>query len=153
MAANTVDTGGRWAIEEACASGTPWAVSPEVSVRGRVFARPAISSVKKMPIDSDMPEFWNVDRMPDAAPRWCAGTLDMMAEVFGEANRPEPIPLPKMRIANTGYGKSIGSIIRPRKHAAATTSPAVAKGRAPYRSESVPDSGPAMRKPAVSGSM
>ena len=35
-------------------------------------ARPAIISEKKMPMDSDMPEFWNVARMPEAAPR-CAG--------------------------------------------------------------------------------
>src|SRR5215469_10763914 len=138
MAANTVDTGGRWAIEEACASGTPWAVSPEVSVRGRVLARPAIISEKKMPIDSDMPEFWNVDRMPDAAPRWWAGTLDMMAEVFGEVNRPEPTPLPKMSRAKTGYGKSMGSSVRPTKHAAATSNPAVANGRAPNLSDSTP---------------
>src|ERR1700758_3033562 len=95
MAANTGDTGGRGAIEVAVAGGRPGAVRPAVSVCGSVLARPAISSEKKMPMDSDMPEFWKVDRMPDAAPRWCAGTLDMMAEVFGEANRPEPIPLPK----------------------------------------------------------
>ena len=71
-------------------------------------ASPAIMSEKKMPIDRDMPEFWNVDRMPEAAPRWRAGTLLMIAEVFGEANRPEPIPLQKMISANTQYGKSTG---------------------------------------------
>ena len=69
MAANTVETGGRWAIDAAVASGTPWAVRPEVSAFGSVLARPAISSEKKMPMDSDMPEFWKVDRMPEAAPR------------------------------------------------------------------------------------
>ena len=68
---------------------------------GSVLARPAISSEKKMPIDSDMPEFWKVERMPEAAPRSWAGTLDMIAAVFGEANRPEPTPLPKMSSANT----------------------------------------------------
>ncbi len=31
--------------------------------------------------------------------------------------------------------------------------PPVAKGRAPKRSESIPEVGPAMRKPAVNGSM
>ena len=59
-----------------------------------------------MPIDRDMPEFWNVDRMPDAAPRSRAGTLLMIAEVLGEANRPLPTPLPKMISANAQYGKS-----------------------------------------------
>jgi len=47
-------------------------------------------------MDSDIPEFWNVDRMPDAAPRYLAGTLLMMADVLGDANRPEPSPLHKM---------------------------------------------------------
>ena len=64
-----METGGRWAIEFAVARGTPWAVRPALSVFGSVLARPAIISEKKMPMDSDMPEFWNVDRMPDAAPR------------------------------------------------------------------------------------
>src|SRR5215472_7463561 len=153
MAEKMVETGGRWAIEFAAAAGTPCAVSPGASVRGSVLARPAIISEKKMPMDSDMPEFWKVDRMPDAAPRWWAGTLDMMAEVLGEANRPEPIPLPKMSSANAQYGNTIGSSISPVKQAPATSRPAVANGRAPYRSLSVPDSGPAMRNPAVSGSM
>src|SRR6202042_3853102 len=101
MAANTVDTGGRCAIWLAIPAGTPWAVSPGPRDFGSVLARPAIISEKKMPIDSDMPEFWNVDRMPEAAPRSPAGTLLMIAEVFGEANRPEPSPLQKMISANT----------------------------------------------------
>src|ERR1700756_5615371 len=100
MAANTVETGGRGAIELAGASGTPWAVRPAVSVFGSVLARPAIISEKKMPMDSDMPEFWKVDRMPDAAPRLGAGTEEMIEAVLGAANRPEPIPLPKMSNAN-----------------------------------------------------
>src|ERR1700722_14819697 len=100
MAEKTVETGGRCAIVSACFSGTPCAVRPAVSVFGSVLARPAISSEKKMPMDSDMPEFWKVDRMPDAAPRGGGGAEDMVAAVFGEANRPEPIPLPKISSAN-----------------------------------------------------
>src|ERR1700740_2863710 len=129
MAANTVETGGRWAIDVAVATGTPCAVSPEVSAFGSVLARPAIISEKKMPMDSDMPEFWKVDRMPDAAPRSLAGTEDMIAAVLGAATRPEPIPLPKMSSANTQYEKSMGSIISPAKQQAATSRPAVANGR------------------------
>jgi hypothetical protein len=106
-----------------------------------------------MPMDSDMPEFWKVDRMPDAAPRCRAGTEDMIAAVFGAANRPEPIPLPKISSANTQYEKSIGSAISPAKQQAATSSPAVANGRAPNRSDSLPEIGPEMRNPAVSGSI
>ena len=48
-----------------------------------------------------MPEFWKVDRMPEAAPRWWAGTLLMIADVFGEANSPDPTPLRKISVAKT----------------------------------------------------
>src|ERR1700723_564763 len=98
-----------------------------------------------MPIDSDMPEFWKVARMPEAEPRWLAGTELMMAEVFGEANRPEPTPLPKISRPNAQYGNTIGSSIRPVKHKAARASPEVANGRGPYRSDSQPETGPAIR--------
>src|SRR5579875_311428 len=146
-------TGGRWLTRAATGAGTPWAVSPPASVLGRVEARPAIISEKKMPMDRDMPEFWNVDRMPDAAPRCPAGTALMIAEVFGEANSPEPIPLPKISSANSQYGKFTGSSISPVKQHAASSRPAVANGRGPYRSDSAPETGPATRKPAVSGIM
>ena len=88
-------TGGRWLTCVATWSGTPWARSPAVSARGSVAASPAIISEKKIPIDSDMPEFWKVERIPEATPRSSAGTLLMMAEVLGEANSPEPMPLSK----------------------------------------------------------
>ena len=48
-----------------------------------------------------MPAFWKVARMPEAAPRWSAGTLAMTAEVFGAANRPRPMPLRKISAANS----------------------------------------------------
>ena len=38
-------------------------------------------------------EFWKVERMPEAAPRWRAGTLPMTADELGAPNRPTPIPL------------------------------------------------------------
>ena len=84
-----------------------------------------------MPMDSDMPEFWNVDRMPEAEPRWSAGTLLMMAAVLGAANRPEPTPLKKMIVPNSQYGKSTGSSMSPVNAAAATSSPPVANSRCP----------------------
>src|SRR5437868_3154736 len=105
------------------AAGTPCARRPALSVRGSVPERPAIISEKKMPIDSDMPEFWNVERMPDAAPRYLAGTLLMIAEVFGEANRPEPRPLQKMISANSPYENATGSVSRPAKADAEISSP------------------------------
>ena len=91
-------TGGRCATLDAMSRGTPWLCSPAVSVRGSVLARPATISEKKMPMDSDMPEFWNVDRIPEAEPRRYAGTLLMIADVFGEANSPDPTPLRKIRV-------------------------------------------------------
>jgi len=94
-------TGGSLAACAAIACGTPCARSPLARVRGSVAASPAIMSEKKMPIDSDMPEFWKVERMPEAAPRSLAGTLLMIADVLGDANSPDPSPLPKMISANT----------------------------------------------------
>ena len=44
-------------------------------------------------IDSAVPEFWKVERIPDAAPRWRAGTLLMTEAEFGALNMPTPIPL------------------------------------------------------------
>jgi hypothetical protein len=71
-----------------------------LSVSGSVDASPAIISEKNSPMDSEKPEFWNVARMPDAAPRWCAGTLFMIAVVFGAENSPDPMPLSTSRPAN-----------------------------------------------------
>src|SRR5215831_10288381 len=152
-AANTVLTGGRWLTCAATVAGTPWARSPALSVLGSVAASPAIISEKKIPIDRDMPEFWNVERMPEATPRWRAGTLLMIAEVLGEANSPDPTPLQKMISANAQYGNCTGSSIRPTNAQAATSRPVVANSRGPYRSDSHPDTGPASRNPVVSGSM
>src|SRR5262249_34582152 len=126
---------GRFAMCAASAAGTPCARRPELSVRGRVAASPAIIREKKIPMDSDMPEFWNVDRMPEAAPRYLAGTLLMIADVLGEANIPEPSPLHKMISANSQYGNLTGSSKSPAKAAAETSSPAVANGRGPNRSD------------------
>ncbi len=63
---------------------------------GSELARPATISEKKTPMDSTMPAFWKVARMPEAAPRMLAGTLDMTSDVFGAANRPPPRPLTKI---------------------------------------------------------
>ena len=57
-------------------------------VFGSVDARPAMTSEKKIPMESTNPEFMNVARMPEAAPRWLAGTEFMMVVVFGAENSP-----------------------------------------------------------------
>jgi hypothetical protein len=117
-----------------------------------VLASPAIISEKNTPMDSAVPEFWNVERMPEAAPRCRAGTLLMMDDVLGAANIPLPIPFAAMSRANAQYGKTTGSSSRPMKLPPNTAIPAVAMPREPNRSDSVPDTGPETRKPAVSGS-
>ena len=76
----------------ASAAGTPCCCRPLVSVFGRLLASPAIISEKNTPIDSAVPEFWKVERMPEAAPRCLAGTLPMIEEELGAANMPPPIP-------------------------------------------------------------
>ena len=72
-----------------------------------------MTSVKKMPIEIAVPEFWKVARIPDATPRSDAGTLPMIEEEFGEANIPVAAPIRASSSANTGYGKSTGSNISP----------------------------------------
>ena len=99
-AANSVLTGGSCATPSATCAGTPCACRPLVNVPGRDVASPAIISEKNTPIDSDVPEFWNVARIPDATPRWSPGTLLMIADVFGAANMPWPIPLAMSNAAN-----------------------------------------------------
>ena len=73
---------------------------PLVSVCGRLLASPAIISEKKTPIESAVPEFWKVERIPEAAPRWAGGTLPMIEEELGAANMPTPMPLMRMSSAN-----------------------------------------------------
>src|SRR5271156_785230 len=116
-------------------------MSPLLSVWGRLEASPATISEKKMPMDRAMPEFWKVARMPEAEPRWPAGTALMIAEVFGEVNRPEPTPLPTISNENAHSGKTTGSSIRPVKQRAGRMRPEVANSRGPYRSDRMPEIG------------
>lgn len=134
-AANSVLTGGSVATRVASAAGTDWACSPADSVCGSELARPAIIREKNTPIDSAVPEFWNVDRIPEATPRWPGGTLLMMAEVFGAENMPCPTPLANSRAANAQYGKSTGRDSSPTKAAQTTARPPVENSRAPNRSD------------------
>src|ERR1700751_4079687 len=128
-------------------SSRPWSSCP-----GRLVARPAIKSEKNTPIDRAVPVFWKVDRIPEAAPRYRAGTLLMIDAEFGELNIPTPIPLSVISAANAQYGKSTGKNIRPTKLAPNTSMPAVAKARAPNRSDRYPHAGPEIRNEAVRGS-
>ncbi|MGH3155970.1 MAG: hypothetical protein ACRDNF_05270 [Streptosporangiaceae bacterium] len=41
-------------------------------MRGRALAGPAIIREKNTPIDSEVPEFWKVTRIPEATPQYSA---------------------------------------------------------------------------------
>ena len=58
--------------------------------------------VKKMPMESSIPEFWNVARVPEATPRAPAGTEFMIQAVFGERKPPIPRPITTSTAANSG---------------------------------------------------
>src|SRR4029079_3971782 len=151
-AANSEDTGGSVPAWWATCAGTPCASSPRVSVSGSVRDRPAIISEKKTPIESAVPVFWNVERMPEAAPRWDAGTLLMMDAELGALNMPTPSPFTVISAANAQYEKFTGRNSRPTKLTANSRMAPAGEGRAPKRSESVPNTGPDTRNAAVSGS-
>ena len=72
---------------------------------------------------------------------------------LGEAKTPIDSPLRSRTAAKAGYEKSTGSSMSSRKLSATPSMPPVAKGRAPNRSDRYPETGPAIRIPAVSGSM
>src|SRR3954467_11884539 len=87
-AANNVATGETCdAAWDACGE-TPDAVSPCDRAAGSRLDRPTAISVKNAPIDSPMPVFIPVARIPDAAPRSDAGTAFMIAAAFGAAVSP-----------------------------------------------------------------
>jgi hypothetical protein len=91
-AANSEPTGGSWLIVPAIWGDSPWDCRPELSAPGNVDDRPMIIMLKKMPMDNEVPALKKVPRMPAAAPRLLAGTLFMIAVVFGDENMPEPMP-------------------------------------------------------------
>ena len=53
-------------------------------------------------MESTKPEFIEVARIPDAAPRSAGGTLFIMVVVLGAANIPTPSPLTRISTAKTG---------------------------------------------------
>jgi len=91
-AANSAAVGGKCATLPATATGRPACVSPLCSAVANPEARPAVTMLKKTPMLRRDAAFWNVERMPEATPRDSAGTLFMMATVFGAANMPWPMP-------------------------------------------------------------
>ena len=60
--------------------------------------REEVAHLVKHPIE----ELKRLERMPEAAPRWLAGTLPMIEEELGAANIPLPIPFSAMSSAKAG---------------------------------------------------
>ena len=91
-AANTVDTGGR--VADVVGDRRPARPAPAARRRACRAARsasPVISSEKKTPIDSDGAGVLEGGPHAGRGARGCrAGTLLMIAEVFGAENMPEP---------------------------------------------------------------
>ena len=134
-------------------AGTPCATRPWNIVAGRDADSPTIMRVKKIPIEKTCAEFWNVEFIPEPTPRCSAGRLFITPARFGAAKAPIANPLSTRIDANTGYEKFTGMSNNSRNENDATTIPPVEKGREPYLSDRTPEMGPAIRNPAVSGSM
>ncbi len=77
------ETGGSPATWDAKWAGTPCCWSPVVRLAGSVLASPAIIREKKTPMETAVPEFWKVARIPEATPRSRGGTLPMIEEELG----------------------------------------------------------------------
>ena len=102
--------------------------------------------------DSTLAEFINVASIPAPAPRCAGGSAFITPAPLGAENKPIPAPDMKIRTPKSRYLKSVGSTSSPAKAAADTSKPPEAKARAPCRSDSQPDIGPATTNPKVSGS-
>ena len=92
--------------------------------------------------------------MPEAAPRCSAGTLLMIEEVFGEANRPSPMPLQKMIGGKDRVREVDRQQHQPGEPGRGDQQPGRGeRARAVAVGQTRPEIGPAIRNPAVSGSM
>ena len=126
---------------------------PLASVTGQAAGQPGDHDHEKnTPIDNAVPEFWKVERIPEAAPRRLAGTLPMIEEELGAANIPLPIPFTAMSSAKARVRKAHGQQHQADEAAAEDRHPG---GRDAAGTELVgqkPATGRGHRNPAVRGS-
>ena len=106
-----------------------------------------IIRLKKIPIDSTWAEFWNVVFIPEPAPRCSRGRLFITAARLGDPNDAITSPVKNSRSANSQYGKLTGSSSSSTNATAVPIIPPVANGRAPNRSDKIPDNGPDDQEP------
>ena len=145
-----VETGGRWAMFV----GDRRAGRRGRSGRGRASSgscaeSPMIISEKKIPIESTCAENVNVDAIPEPTPRRHGGSAVHDRGAVGRDEHPHADPVerraaPRTRRRGSRPAAARAGRTRPRRAAA----PRVANGRAPKRSESTPESGPASEQAA-----
>ena len=77
--------GSSWALERPEAS-------PEKILKRTGLGTAAVTIARTKAIEMTAPVFCSIVRAPAAIPRRSAGTVPIIAAVFGELNIPEPIP-------------------------------------------------------------
>ncbi len=100
-----------------------------------------------------IPLFCSIALIPDATPRSSDDTEFIMAAIFGAPNIPFPRPMIKRAKAKIGYSKLYGSEDSIKNEMAVRSKPKVANNLEPYLSDSQPERGHMITKPAVKCSM
>ena len=90
-------------------------------------------------------------RAPAAIPRRWAGTVPIMAAVFGELNIPDPTPTANSQTALCQYAVPGSSVVIPASATAETTMPIAASMRDPRRSAHTPATGEEISIPIAIG--
>jgi hypothetical protein len=116
-------------------------------VRGT--AEVTIASTKA--IDRTAPVFCSSVLAPAATPRLCAGTVPIIAAVFGLLNIPEPTPTISSHRPLSQYGVCTCSVVIAARPAALTSMPSAASPREPCRSAYIPARGEAISMPSARG--
>ena len=132
------------------ASVSPFA-SPEKILKSTVFGTAEVTIASTKAIEITAPVFCSMVRVPAATPRRCAGTVPIIAAVFGLLNMPEPTPTMKSHSTLCQYGECGWSVVMRASAAALTSIPIAASAREPRRSAQMPASGDATSMPNAIG--
>ena len=106
-----------------------------------------------MPMDSTWAEFWKVVFMPDPAPRCWGGRLFMTPARLGEPKTAMDRPVRNRSSAEEPVGEVDRQQLEQDEAERGAEHPAGGEGTGAEAVGQDPESGPAMRKPRVSGSM
>ena len=85
-------------------NGSSWAsvsplATPEKILNSTSFGTAAVTIAITNAIEITAPVFCTITRVPAAMPRRAAGTVPIIAAVFGLLNMPEPIPTSSSQVA------------------------------------------------------